>query len=256
MRAAILLGKADAKYYTAMGLRRSLLLAMVAGAIGATGGAGLVGIVLSSGWYGSSPPVSRPVVPATKDNAVFEHWAMDDNSVWSEGAVVEPNCSWWNGSVVYTSDLCSHFSLSRMASSSAGRAIDRAMRCAAWYETECVISPEIGVSIPAAFVHDPDDASRMRMLIAPRIIPPTDASPAAVDATGDGVVKSEMRSIRVQDPEEKTNGRIAEFNHTIQIEYLPGGSRAPVSETLTGSDAYCVQLLRAAFVQECWQQLD
>ena len=228
---------------------------MVAGAVGATGGAGLVGLMMTSSWYGSAPADVKPVVPATKDNAVFQHWAMDDNSLWAEGTAVEPNCTWWNGSVVYTSDLCSHFSLSRMASSSAGRAIDRAARCAAWYETECVISPEIGVSIPAAFVYDPEDASKMRMLIAPRIVYPS-ATRVPGDTMGDGWANDAMRTIRVQDPEDKTAGRVTEFNHTIQIEYLPGGSRAPVSETLTGTDAYCVQLLRSAFVDECWQQLD
>ena len=35
-----------------------------------------------------------------------------------------------------------------------------------------------------------------------------------------------------------------------------GGSRAPVVEVLSGSDAFCVQLLRAAFVRECWDNLD
>ena len=217
------------------------------------GGSGVVTLLAASSWLGSSPPPEQPVVPATKDGAVFQRWAMDDNSLWSEGTAIEPNCSWWNGSVVYTSDLCSHFSLSRMATNSADRAIDRANRCAAFYETECVISPEIGVSIPAAFVYDKTEGTTMRMLIAPRIIP-TYKVPG--DTMGDGWDNMDVRAIRVQDPEEKTNGRVTEFNHTIKVEYLPGGSRAPVSETLTGSDAYCVQLLRAAFVEDCWRQLD
>lgn len=223
------------------------------GPLGAAGGtgAGILGLVFTSGWLGSSPPPSpRAVVPATKDNAVFEHWAMDDSSAWSaDDGAVKPNCSWWNGSVAFTSDLCSHFSLSRMASSSAARAIQRAVLCAAHFETECVIAPEVGVGIPAAFIYDPE-GSGMRMLIAPRIIHPPgsrrDSSQAA----------SAVRAVRVQDPEQKTNGRVVEFNHTIDVEYLPGGSRAPVSERLNGSDAYCIQLLRSAFAQECWRQLD
>ena len=173
---------------------------------------------------------------------MFQHWSIDDNSIFAEGTVVEPNCSWWNGSVVYTSDLCSHFSLSRMASKNAERAIDRANRCAAFYEIECVISPEIGVSIPAAFVYDKKEGTTMRMIVAPRII--------------DTDMEEDLRNIRIQDPEEMTNGRVTQFNHTITVEYLPGGSRAPVTETLTGSEAYCVQLLRAAFVEDCWRQLD
>lgn len=206
-----------------------------------SGASGLVTVLAATGWLSSSPPPAQPVVPATKDGAVFQSWAMDEESVWSDASTkhVEPNCTWWNGTVTYTSDLCSHFSLSRMASNSAGRAVDRAVRCAAWFETECVLSPEIGVSIPAAFVYDPD-SSGMRMLIAPRILD-----------TG-----NDTRTVRVQDPAELTSGRVIELNHTIRVEYLPGGSRTPVSEALNGSDAYCVQLLRAAFVDECWQQLD
>lgn len=204
-------------------------------------GTGFVTMLAATGWYSASPPPAQPVVPATRDGALFAHWAMDDDSVWNEGGShMEPNCSWWNGTVVYESDLCSHFSLSRMASNSASRAIDRATRCAAHYETECVLSPEIGVSIPAAFIYDWEGSS-MRMLIAPRIVNP---------------VGEDVRSIRVQDPEEKTSGRVVELNHTIKVEYLPGGSRTPVSEVLNGTDAYCVQLLRSAFVEECWKQLD
>jgi len=185
-------------------------------------------------------------MPATKDGAVFAPWAMDEDSLWSEGGhYMEPNCTWWNGTVSYTSDLCSHFSLSRMASNNAGRAIDRAVKCAAHYETECVISPEIGVSIPAAFVYDPEGTG-MRMIIAPRIIFPTGVTAEDLD----------VRTVRVQDPEEQTSGRLAEFNYSVKVEYLPGGSRSPVTEVLNGSDAYCVQMLRAAFVEECWQQLD
>lgn len=197
-------------------------------------------LIAASSWY-STRPAEQAVVPATKDGAVFAHWTSDDETLWSDGAYIEPNCSWWNGTVSYTSDLCSHFSLSRMASNNAGRAIERAVKCAAHYETECVIAPEIGVSIPAAFVYDPEGTG-MRMIIAPRILPPADLP--------------DVRTIRVQDPDEQTSGRLVEFNHSIHIEYLPGGSRAPVSETLNGSDAYCVQLLRAAFVDECWAQLD
>lgn len=215
-----------------------LPLALMVGPMGVTGaGSGLVALLATSSWYGSSP-VPPPTVPATLDGAVFAPWAAEDDAY---GAEEVPQCSWWNGSVVYTSDLCSHFSLSRMASNSAGRAVERAVKCAARFETECVISPEIGVSIPAAFVYDPEGTG-MRMIIAPRLLQPA--------------VSDDVRYVRIQDPEEKTAGRVAALNHSVKIEYLPGGSRAPVSEVLSGSDAYCVQLLRAAFAQECWHQLD
>lgn len=223
------------------------------GATGTAGGA-LATVLAAGGLFGGGPPPSPPKVRATVDGAVFDDWASEANDYWSEGAAgVEPECRWWNGSVTFTSDLCSHFSLSRMASNSAGRAIERAVRCAAWHETECVLSPEIGVSIPAAFVYDPE-GSGMRMIIAPRVLPPVALKDLPPGATPLDV--PDVRTVRVQDVTEKTNGRVLEFNHTLRAEFLPGGSRAPVSETFTGSDAYCVQLLRAAFSEECWSRLD
>ena len=32
-------------------------------------------------------------MPATKDGAVFAPWTMDEDSVWSEGQYIEPNCT-------------------------------------------------------------------------------------------------------------------------------------------------------------------
>lgn len=231
------------------------------GALG--GGGGLVAILATSTWYGAVPP-PHPlrVVPATPDNAVFSPWLLDDESIWSDDEPPPPNCSWWNGTVVYSSDLCSHFSLSRMASNIASRATQRAVQCAAHADTDCVLSAEIGLSVPAAFVYDPSGVG-MRMIIAPRVLPyakpltPRNPPPGP-DAPSDSSAPAgpEPKAVRIQDPEQKTNGRVVEFNNSVTVEYLPGGSRAPVSETLTGSDAYCVQLLRAAFSEECWAQLD
>lgn len=212
-------------------------------------------MLAAGGLFGGGRPQPAPKVSATREGAVFDEWASEVNDVyWSEGAAnVEPECKWWNHSVTFTSNLCSHFSLSRMASNSAGRAIERAVRCAAWHETECVLSPEVGVSIPAAFVYDPEGTG-MRMIIAPRVLPPV----ALMDPPGGATPldAADVRTVRVQDVTEKTNGRVLELNYTTRVEFLPGGSRAPVSETLTGSDSYCVQLLRAAFSEECWRNLD
>lgn len=117
------------------------------------------------------------------------------------------------------------------------------------------------MSVPAAFVYDPSGVG-MRMIIAPRVLPyvkpPEPGSTPASGSVAEGQAPSipEPKAVRVQDPEQKTNGRVVEFNNSLTVEYLPGGSRVPVSETLVGSDAYCVQLLRAAFSEECWAQLD
>ena len=130
-----------------------------------------------------------------------------------------------------------------MATTSAQRAIDRAVKCAAHYETDCVLSAEIGVSIPAAFVYDPTGTG-MRMLIAPRLYP---------NASG---TEDDLAMVRVNDQEDLSSGFQMQLNRSVRVEYLPGGSRAPVTEVLTSTDAYCVQLLRHAYSASCWEQLD
>ena len=186
----------------------------------------------------AAPP--PPVVPATRDGAVFDEWAMDRFSTFDDARdAVAPECRWWNGTVQYESPLCSHFSLSRLAAGSVDRAVDRAGRCAAAFTTECVLAPEIGLSLPAAFVYD-EGAASMAMLIAPRLLP------------HHGV----PTSLLVQDPAEAAPRRALQLNRTVLVEYLPGGKRAPVTEVLANASAWCVQLLRLAMASACWERLD
>lgn len=181
-----------------------------------------------------------PTVPATRSGAIFDEWALDGFSAFDAARdEVAPECRWWNGTVQYESPICSHFSLSRIGASSVDRAVDRASRCAAAYETECVLAPEIGLGIPAAFVYDEATAT-MAMLIAPRLLPhPSDPVP-----------------LLVQDPAEEAPHRAVTLNRTAHVEFLPGGKRAPVTEVLANASAWCVQLLRAAFAPSCWANLD
>ena len=205
------------------------------------GGTGaLITVAATSSWLSANTPATPPpVVPVTQSGVIFDHWAMDDKSIFSDSVVVEPNCSFWNSSVVYSSDLCSHFSLSRIATGMTTRAVDRAVKCAAWHQTDCIISPEIGLAIPAAFVYDPEHAG-LRMVVAPKLIQ----------------MNSDVKTIRVSDQSAQTNGFLRQFNETVRVEYLPGGTRTPVTEVFNGTDAYCIQLLRVAFDEECWRALD
>ncbi|MBE35791.1 MAG: hypothetical protein CMI16_09610 [Opitutaceae bacterium] len=205
----------------------------LSGAIGAGGIAGGLLTIFGGGLLSPSvPPVTQPVVD-TGD--VFSAWPGDESGALDEAA--PPVCTWANGSATYESNMCSAFALSRLSSSVSARAIDRALRCAAEAETDCVLSPEIGVALPAAFLYDED--AGVRMLVAPRML-----------SHESGVAR-----VRVYDPAGGA-GRVLELNKSVYVEYLPGGSRAPVSEVLNGSDAYCVQMLRAVFVEDCWANLD
>ena len=200
------------------------------------------GFALGAWFTGGGPggDAAPALVPATRGGGVFDEWAMDGFSTFDDARdAAAPECRWWNSTVQYESPLCSHFSLSRVVAGSVDRAVDRAGRCAAAFETECVLAPEIGLGIPAAFVYDEATAS-MRMLIAPRLLP------------HDGV----PTELLVRDPAEADAGVARVFNRTIRVEYLPGGKRAPVTEVLANASAWCVQLLRLAMAAECWANLD
>jgi hypothetical protein len=193
----------------------------------------------ASAWFSSesAPPPLRAV---TNDGVIFEPWLADDESLWDGREEPRaPECTFWNHTVQFESPLCSHFSLSRMSSSVHSRATSRALRCAAHHETECVLSPEIGVAIPAAFTYD-HAGQTMRMLIAPRFLEH----------------ESERRRVRLQDPGDESMRGSVELNHSVRVEFLPGGSRAPAVEVLAGAESYCVQLLRMAFGPACWAALD
>ena len=209
------------------------------GAAGTAGGGGILAVLFAAGsWFRSEEPIEPTVEVVTEDGGVFVEWQMDKRSLWDDGTEPPPECVFNNGSFIYKSDFCSHFSLSRLASSSATKAIDRAGRCAAAFETECILSPEIGMSIPAAFVPR-EDGVGMRMIVAPRIL-----------------ASEDQRNLKVEDITGKALPRLLLMNHTVEVEFLSGSSRVPVTETLVGSDAFCVQLLRASFLKDCWISLD
>ena len=205
---------------------------------GLAGGGGLA--LLSTALLNSAPPPPPPVLrPATKDDLLFDTWPSEDEATWSGEEEPTPECDWFNGSVIYTSPVCSHFALSRLASSATSLAIERATRCATAFDVDCVLSAEVGLSVPALFVYDHETVS-MRMLLAPSIL-----------AVGGDQVR-----VRVNAQDASSAAFYQRFNTTLDVAYMPGGRRAPVTETLNGSDAFCVQLLRSAYDRSCWEQLD
>ena len=130
---------------------------------------GLLSLLLSSTSLLPDEDVPRPIVPATPDHAIFTPWPSEVRSHLADGAPTAPECQFWNASIQYSSQLCTHFSLSRVAVSAAERGVARAVQCASRHDLDCVLSPEIGLSIPAAFVYDVH--AGMQMIVAPRLLP-------------------------------------------------------------------------------------
>lgn len=199
----------------------------------ATKTAGLLTLLGGGMWLVDEPP---PVVYVNKNNGLFAEWPSESYG----GASLPPECNFYNQSVTFSSELCSLFVVNRVAALYQ-RASQRALSCAAAYGGECILSPEIGLGMPAAFLYDHATAS-MRMLIAPKLVP----------------MESEPMHVRVAPPDGDgiTSTRTMIFNNTVQVEYLDGKTKGLVQATLVASEAFCVQLLRHSFEPACWEALD
>ena len=179
---------------------------------------------------------SRPVVHVNEQNSLMSAWPSEAIG----GSSLPPECAFWNQSVIFSDDMCSLFVVNRAAAAYQS-AHARAMRCMAAYPTECILSPEIGLAMPAAFLYDHAAAS-LRMLIAPKLIQH----------------ESRQEYVRVSPPDSDgiTQTRTLVLNETVRVEYLDGQSKGLGSGLLTQEEAFCVQLLRLAFEPACWAALD
>lgn len=190
--------------------------------------------LLGGGLWLVDPP--KPVVHVNEHRGLMSAWPSEAIA----GRELPPECSFWNLSVVFSSEMCSLFVVNR-AAAAYQQAATRALRCAAAFGVECVLSPEIGLAMPAAFLHDYDSSS-MRMLIAPRLLPQ----------------ESEQTHVRVSPPDSDgiTSTRTMVLNKTVMAEYLDGKTKQLHTEALSMDAAFCVQLLRDAFEPACWNGLE
>jgi hypothetical protein len=179
---------------------------------------------------------SRPVVNVNEPTSLMSAWPSEAVA----GNALPPECAFWNQSVVFSSEMCSLFVVNRAAAAYPS-ASARAMRCAAAFGVECVLSPEIGLAMPAAFLYD-YATSTMRMLVAPKLVPH----------------ESNQTHVRVSPPDSDgiTQTRTLVLNETVRVEYLDGQSKALGTGVLQREEAFCVQLLRQAFEPACWKALD
>lgn len=194
-------------------------------------------IVLGGGWLLSSPP---PVVYVNPQNELLAPWASE-----AVESSLPPECAAYNLSVIFDGSLCSHLTINRVGNVAA-HAMRRAHRCAGQWGAACVLSPEVGFSVPAVFLYDYHHA-RMRTIVAPKLVALNEAEQ----------VRSKEVYVRVSPPDSDgiLGTRTVTFNDTVLVEYLNDDKKL-VHEQLTGDDAFCVQLLRSAFDASCWRALD
>ena len=146
-------------------------------------------------------------------------------------------CNFYDGTEVYDDSLCSHFSISRLYRQNHEEAVRRAGICAADAELECILSVEIGMGFPAAFVFE---EGAMRAIVAPQLL----------------AHASENATFQVYDPYSQRYSGSYVFDREVKAEFLDGADRHPTTEILNGTAAHCVQLLRQAFTPECWSALE
>lgn len=207
---------------------------------GAGGAAGIFTLLSGGGlWFGGNEG-DLPVIKINDDDSLMAHWPSEDYGAPPDAA---PECRFWNMSVQYKADLCNHFTIGRSASTPT-KARERALACAGAHAAECVLSPEIGLAIPAAFLYiaTGEGIGSMQMILGPRLLP----------------VEADRQHVRVAPPtgDGMTDTRTFLFNRTVRVEFFDGATRSMVTTELRDDAAYCVQLLRSAFEERCWQQLD
>ena len=117
--------------------------------------------------------------------------------------------------MIFSDDMCSLFVVNRAAAAYQS-AHARAMRCMAAYPTECMLSPEIGLAMPAAFLYDHNDGLAAHAHRA-------QADPARIET---------RMHVRVSPPDSDgiTQTRTLVLNETVRVEYLDGQSKGLGSE--------------------------
>jgi hypothetical protein len=182
-------------------------------------------------WFSDRAPT---VVSVNKNKDMLSEWPSE-----ALGGTI-PDCDFFNGTVRYSADLCSHLAISRSANTPT-RAATRAFACAALASTECVLSSEVGYAIPTVFLYDHATYS-ITTVVAPKLLPR----------------ESPIEYVRVAPPDGDglTDTFTVQFNTSIRVEFLDGISKQLREEEYEGEAAFCVQLLRHSYEPSCWEKLD
>lgn len=221
--------------------------------VGTTTTAGVTGVggvllttLMGSGMLGNAPleidEIDLPTHSVNVDRSILSLWVTEQIETF-ESEPLDSECTFFNFSRRYEAEFCDAFTISRMQPGTMRVAAERALRCAAKASTECVLSPEIGLAIPAAFLAAPEIESGVKTYIAPRVLP----MPSNVNVS--------QQHVRVSIPSDVFSTRTVSMNDTLNIEYMTSEKQVQ-TQIIRGDDAYCVNLLRMAYESACWQRLD
>jgi hypothetical protein len=187
--------------------------------------------------------LNLPLTPVNVDQSLLSEWLSESYDSYSDEPL-SGECQYFNFSRSYTSDFCDAFTLSRMQPGTIHQARMRALKCATKGETECILSHEVGLAIPVAFLARQDEKDGIKVIIAPRNITMRKDDPTP-----------KRQHIRIHDPTDTFTSKRVLFYDTVRVEFL-SASRTIENELFTDSEAFCLELLRASYDSECWRKLD
>ena len=184
-----------------------------------------------------------PSMSVNLDDSILSEWFSESLDSDTQDPL-ENECNFFNFSHLYKSDFCDAFTLSRIQPATISKARVRALKCAAFGNTECILSHEIGLAVPVAFLARHDHPDGMKVLIGPRNLTVNEDDP-----------KPKKVHVRVREPSDAFNSRTVPFNDSVRVEFL-SMSRSIKNELFVNADAFCLQLLRDSYENECWNRLD
>jgi len=156
-------------------------------------------------------------------------------------------CDWYTPDMGLLDELtCEAIDLRRATGSDLYGALDKAERCARETGETCVLSHEVGFTVPAVFVYNATLA-RMRTILVPNI----DREHAALQNKSRVLVGDPLAEV-MQSSDPHTREYV--FAKSVHIKYLSnagGHGFRDETDTIEDTEAYCVQLLNATLTDAC-----
>lgn len=161
----------------------------------------------------------------------------------------ENGCDWWHmNSGRRTHMMCNSYSFARTKTFSMSKLAAAAQKCSGIQGTvvECVLTHEVGSTVPGFFVHDTNcQAGHMRPYIYPSRTDVLDTSAVSI--------KGMMQTVKINDPRRKDDSDIVTMQKEVSVSHLQNlnGQLQITYEVLNGTAAQCMQLLEMSIEEGC-----
>ena len=176
-----------------------------------------------------------PTITASESGTFLTPWTGRD---YTNGSACLP----YNGTVRYKDGICSE-TMPRIKDSIFEDAMLRSNTCSRMWKSSCILSVEIGLALPAVFLHTPQKGFHM-------VLYPED--------TEQTVNNTIIKKIYIKDP--VTNTRIHSPNNYFfapnkrLVRYIDVNTKDYEEELLEEENSFCISLLYRSFDDECWKK--